>query len=229
MNTELREAFISEVLRINLRYTMEVIEAFNLCPFAKHGRLSGKTEREVILQKNRDIQPTLSYIDYLEREKTDLEVIQLIYPLLVVTPQQFERFNSDIRETRRKSPKEVIFVHATFHPQYPYEPRTPDTLVAFFRRAPDPTIQLVRWSVLQTFKKNKAPDKYVIDPTKFDFTKPFVPPVVPESVSDRIARENHELVLNQGPETLAQIIQSIQEDRTNSYRSFLDDISKIID
>lgn len=49
LSPEEAAAVTAEALRLNDRYVREVIERFNLCPFARGARVSGRAIREVLL------------------------------------------------------------------------------------------------------------------------------------------------------------------------------------
>ena len=216
MNAPIDEsAWTAEALRINDRFTLEVVEAFDICPFARGARLQGRAIREVLLQDSLDLEPSLDLIARLEADPRKLEVVQIIYPRLNVTPREFEHFNARIRDTHGARNKKPLFVHATFHPDYPCDTRTPDSLVMFFRRAPDPTIQILRFSTIQSIRRNDESGTVVIDPRTFDFSKP--PPPPPPSVPEKITRDNHARVMRDGPAVLEAIYASIRADRSAAY------------
>src|SRR5262249_45279145 len=94
-----------------------------------------------------------------------------------------------------------------------YELATPAQAVGFFRRAPDPTLQLVRASVLDAVRGGSG--KFVFD---------FSPAAWAElkkrehrlPTSERIARDNHALLVQRIGELQA-IYDDIRADRDRSY------------
>ena len=101
-----------------------------------------------------------------------------------------------------------------FHPDAPYELATPAQAVGLFRRAPDPTLQLVRQSVLQAVRG--ADGKML-----FDFSAAAWAALKKREhrlpASERIARDNHAMVLKEGLSTLQAIYDDIRADRQRSY------------
>src|SRR5262245_57792744 len=121
------ERFVEEVLRINERYLVEVVEAFNLCPFARAARLGGAVDRQVLLNAEADMESALAAIRKIEG---DLQIVigLLIFPRLQLDPAGFDRMLGDIRradEAQRKPP----FAMAGFHPQAGYAADSPAKLV----------------------------------------------------------------------------------------------------
>jgi hypothetical protein len=89
----------------------------------------------------------------------------------------------------------------------------------FFRRAPDPTIQLVRFSVIQSVRKHEDRGTVVMDPSTFDWTKPPPPPA--PTVPEKITRDNYDRVMRDGPGVIAGIYADIRRDRDESYARFV--------
>jgi hypothetical protein len=211
-------AFVAEVERINLRFTVEVVEGFDVCPYARGARGDGTAVREVMLQRDADPAPTLALIDRLEADRRNLDVVQVIYPLLDVTPRQFEHFNAAIRQAdaaRRK--QRAVFVHATFHPDYGLDTRSPDALVSFLRRSPDPMIQLVRYSTIEDVR-GPSPRKLVVDLASFDLRD--LDKLKVRNVSQRITDDNYARVMREGTDRIERAYKDIREDRDRSYARF---------
>jgi hypothetical protein len=216
---EANAEFVAEVLRMNDRFTLEIVERFNLCPYARAARLCGKSYREVLLQRDLRIEPTLEVIARLERDPDPADVVQLIYPCLVSSAREFDGFSAQVRNARAASaPARPVYVHAVFHPDHPYDPRTPDSLVPFFRRTPDPTIQLVRPATEQSMHAQDTLDVAVAEAERFLRGEPLRQPLV--TPSQRITQDNFAMILREGPEALEAIHQAIRQDRARSYARF---------
>ncbi|MDB4970323.1 MAG: hypothetical protein JWN44_6012 [Myxococcales bacterium] len=146
-------------------------------------------------------------IDALARDEK-IEVALLIFPSVTMSAAAFDQWCAPLRAAN------PAFVAAVFHPETPYELATAAQAVGFFRRAPDPTLQLVRQSVLDALRG--AGGKML-----FDFSAAAwaelkkrehrLPP------SERIARDNHELLVREGVSTLQAIYDDIRADRERSY------------
>jgi hypothetical protein len=76
------------------------------------------------------------------------------------------------------------------------------------RRSPDPTLQLVRRSVLDRLRGQRAGETTWMDPKKVDVSGPLPSPVV--SLSERIADTNLETVRKLGIERVVQLLYSMR-------------------
>jgi hypothetical protein len=146
-------------------------------------------------------------IDELARD-LQIEVALLIFPTVTMSASAFDAWCAPLREGN------PAFVAAVFHPDTPYHLATPAQAVGFFRRAPDPTLQLVRLSVLEEIRGRGG--KFM-----FDFSAAAWAELKKREhrlpTSERIARDNHELIVRDGISTLAAIYDDIRADRQRSY------------
>ena len=213
-------SFEDEVLRINARYNREIVEALHVCPFARGARVGGTSVRRVVLGETLVMAAMVSVIEELEREAA-VEVAQVIFPRVVLDARAFQEFASDLGPVNaaRHAPARPIFVHAAFHPDLPYFSDTPPRLVPFFRRSPDPMIQLVRLCTLDAVHADKPRG------TQFFGGDPGMVLALlaerPESVTDRITRENHAAAIEGGGlARIGAIFGDILEDRRASYARY---------
>lgn len=189
-------------MRINERWIHEVVERFGICPFAEPAMKAGRVARRVLVDRD----SARATVDELAKDAS-VEVALLIFPTVKSSASEFDAWCAPLRAANPE------FVAAVFHPDTPFSTTTPAQAVGFFRRAPDPTLQLVRQSVLQTIRG--ADGKFL-----FDFSAAAwaelkkrehrLPP------SERIARDNHAL-LCEGIATLQAIYDDIRADRERSY------------
>jgi hypothetical protein len=213
-------SFTDEVLRINDRYNREIIEAYQVCPFARGARQSGASAKRVLLVTSDLLTAMLGVAAEIERDPRT-EVAQVILPLVGLSARAFQDFAAELGQANaaRHAPARPILVHAAFHPELPYATDTPARLVPFFRRSPDPMIQLVRLSVLDAVHENRPRG------TQFFAGDPRQALAMlearPESVTDRITRENHEMAVTDGDlAKLIAIADDIRADRRASYARF---------
>ena len=122
-------------------------------------------------------------------------------------------FDRLVRAAARR--RNAAFVGAVFHPDSALRSATPAQAVGFFRRAPDPTLQLVRLSVLDA---GARPARRQVHVRFFDGgvggaeeARARLP------TSERIARDNHALAMRDGISTLQAIYDDIRADRQRSY------------
>jgi hypothetical protein len=191
------------VLRINERWIHEVVERYGICPFALPSMKAGAVARRVV----RDPAAARPLVDELAADAR-VEVALLIFPTVTMTAAEFDAACAPLRAAN------PAFVAAVFHPETPYELATPARAVGFFRRSPDPTLQLVRASVLQQVR---GPDGKFL----FDFSAAAWAELKRREhrlpTSERIARDNHALILRDGIVELQAILDDIKRDRDLSY------------
>src|SRR5262249_42130428 len=90
-SSEERDARLAaEACRLHERYTVEVIERFNLCPWAHKARQDGEVARRALLQCNTDPRPTLELLSELEAAPRPVTVCIAVYPRLSVDPRGFD-------------------------------------------------------------------------------------------------------------------------------------------
>jgi hypothetical protein len=195
----------------------EIVEAFDVCPFARPARTGGALARRVLLDAVPDVASGLAALDALAADGA-IEVAVLIYPRVALPAQRFDEFVAALRAAdgaRRPPP----FALAMFHPEASYGTNSPQRLVMYFRRTPDPTIQLVRFSVLDAVKRGAPADKFVFDGSARAWAE-LERRSETLSVSDRIARDNFATVEKVGLERLEAIYRDIRDDRARSYARF---------
>lgn len=214
-------AFVAEVLRIHARYNAEVIEGLDVCPYARPARNAGSSTRRVSLAT--EISAALDEIEAELAPERDVEVAQVVFPLVRLSAQQMLHAASKHAEDRSARAKgRPIFVHAAFHPDLAYGVDTPSRLVPFFRRSPDPMIQLVRLEVLDDLHRSKPRGSQFFSGSADDLARLLAEPRV-ESVTDRITRENHERATAGQLARIEAIYADIARDRARAYAPFFDD------
>lgn len=207
-------AITADTLRLNDRYVREIVEGFNVCPFARGGRVAGRTDRVVMLQADLDVAPTLAEMDRYERGSDAIEIVQMIYPRVTAGPVEFDEFVARVRAARAAAGPKPPFALACFHPDFKANLTNPDTLVVFFRKAPHPMIQLVRLAVLDAINADTAelcPTPELIALLLRGEALP-----IPPSMAVRISRDNYERVKREGVARFEAIFASIAEDRARS-------------
>ncbi len=180
-----------------------MVERFGVCPFAAPAMKAGAVARRVLC----DPGGARAAVDELAGDEK-IEVALLIFPTVTMDAAAFDAWCAPLRTAN------PAFVAAVFHPQSPYELATPAQAVGFFRRAPDPTLQLVRASVLQQVRGFDG--KF-----HFDFSAAAWAELKKREqrlpTSERIARDNHALLVREGISTLQAIYDDIRADRDRSY------------
>ncbi len=192
----------------NDRYIREFVEAFSFCPYAKRCRESGRLHRVVLLDAGGApesdefdvvvgaLVEAIEAVEQLPAESVDVALI--LFPALasplsegVEGARAFERLVSEARERMqvRHTNRDTPFYCVAFHPQFPGDLSDAHRAVRFIRRSPDPTVQLVRASVLRAVRgANPGGAQYVnvVGMTAAEL----LAAAAPVSVGDRIAETN---------------------------------------
>jgi hypothetical protein len=179
---------ISEALRLNARYVEEVVIGWDLCPWAARAWLDGQVVQRVFTDDGLDdVAPAGAFIDEL-LANPHAAIGLAIFPLATCTVGAWERFAERVRRTHADYP----FLAAAFHPDYraPDAPLDAARLVPFIRRTPDPTLQLVRASLVDRLRGEISAD---------------------------VARANFANVTTRGPGKLDALLADIRRDRDASY------------
>lgn len=208
----------TQAVRLHDRYLLEVVESLGLCPWARRARLEGHTRQHVVVDDRDDdaLEATTAAIaDWVLDE--NVEVGFVIFPRLEIERRMFDRFVARVseRQSTLHAVGHVPFVMAGFHPNAHVDTNTPERLIPFLRRTPDPCIQLVRSRVLDVVRENTPQGTSFIDAATFDFEKPR--DEVP--LRERIARANVVAVNRHGLAELTRLLDEIREDRDRTYAS----------
>ncbi len=226
IDASMRQAIERAALTANDRYLETFLEPHSFCPFARGGRLKGQTQRFVHYADAIDAEPL---VELLVRANDDPSraVVQVILPLVEVTPDDWIRFcravtaagNARLRSAR--GARDEVFAVAPLHPSLPYSTVNPFALIPLFRRTPDPTIQWVRLDALDRLYAGRTGDTVFVHP---DDLAQFAKQPQRTPLFDRIAETNQKMALRLGiPEverTLRELSRAAQEDYA---RILLDD------
>jgi len=207
-----------EALRLYERYELEIVEACGLCPWAERARLEGHVQPRVVVAKPAAaLEPSLAAMKEIEAN-LQVEVALLIYPLFDLDRVAFEAFVTRVREANasRHAVGEIPFVMAAFHPDAPPDLTTPERLIPFLRRTPDPTIQLLRSDTLDHVRGRAPQGTQFVDLEVFDFS---TPADVIAPLRERIARANLGTVQQLGVGELDRRLRDIRRDRDEAYRA----------
>lgn len=218
MTPEQAERLEAEARRIYRRYQKEIVEALSLCPWAEKAEADGNVRIAISLDDGTDA------IDaWVEKLAADAQVHVglIVMPLCARGRKDHERFVAEVRQRHAAahggSPPMAM---AAFH--YEAEPNleTPARLVPFIRRSPDPTIQLVRLSVLEELRAPFETGTGYVDLSRRSIMELLAnPPKKP--LHERIAQHNHETVSSLGPDEFSARVEAIRRDRDASYARIL--------
>jgi hypothetical protein len=203
----------TEALRLFHRYQLEIVEAWGLCPWAEPARRMNRMRERVMLQTDTGTARSVATMAELALDET-VEVAVLIYPRLGLAMQPFERFVATLREDdARTHPLGAIpFAMAAFHPDARLDASHAERLIPYLRRTPDPTIQIVRTSVLDRVRGSAPQGTSFVNFATFDITAVAQPPL-----RERIARANLARVESSGAAALTECLDDIRRDRERTY------------
>jgi hypothetical protein len=179
------DRLIGEALRVNARYVEEVVIGWELCPWAARAWIDGQVTQRVFAGAEPEAAAVAAFIDELVA-RPEAAIGLAIFPRVAGTVGAWEKFAESVRRTGDD------FLVAAFHPDY----RAPDglldaaRLVPFIRRTPDPTLQLVRASLVDSLRGQ---------------------------VSSEVGRANFAAVTRRGLTALDALLADIRRDRDASY------------
>lgn len=194
-------------LERNDRYVREFVEALRICPYAKQCRETGKLHRRVLFGPDEAL-PAIREIEALPADS--VEVALLIFPFAPAGSEQaardFESFCAGLR------PQLSSFYCVAFHPDLPRDLLDAHRAVQFIRRSPDPTLQLVRASVLRAVRGANDGGTRVLDPASMTLEQ-LMAVHSPLSLADRIAEANLATLQQVGPDRIESLLGSLREDK----------------
>lgn len=193
-----------EALRLHQRYQRELIERFSVCPWAKAARVQGRSRAYVVTNETcsvDELAPVLA--DWADDETVDVAFV--IAPRFTGGPDELAAWASAIAEQR-----DGVFLTAPFYPSAPGSPGS----IQFLRQTPDPTVQLVRRSLLELIRSQDPPhyrDMFDIDLEKLEAMKP------PQSVAASVVAHNERMLEREGRAEIQRVLDDIRGDRERSY------------
>jgi hypothetical protein len=193
-----------EVLRIFERYLVEIVETYELCPWARSARVGGELAVDVVWGTPSADAWVGAAQALLASPQT--RVAMVIAPELDVAPAQLRALRDRVAS---RLPAAGV---AEFHPAGVLDHATPARLVPFLRRSPDPLLQLVPFAVLDAVR---APQLVADRAQQAQLLVAGGDPPKP-AVADRIAAANHARVTPSLAELTARL-DAIAADRAASY------------
>lgn len=194
----------AEVRRILDRYLVEVVERFDLCPWARSARINGEVAVEIVWEAD----DATAVIAAARRALAG----PAARVAMVVVPR-YSTDSIDLRELR-----DAVFAAiptagiAHFSPVADLDLATPPRLVRFLRRSPDPLLQLVPLALLDGLRGTP------VAPTRTLQAQILSGQIAPPrgDIADRIAEVNHARV-SADLEAVVAALDAIDADRAASY------------
>lgn len=194
-----------DVLRILERYIIEIIEKYNLCPWAYSARLNGAIGTDILWGT-----PTMDA--WLEcgaalLAKPGIQIAMVVVPELACSP-------SDLRLIRDQVSAQLSNVGvAQFHPDAPLDLATPSRLVPYLRRSPDPLLQLIPLQLLEAVRGRVV--STAERTAQAQMLRGIAPLPKPE-LTEHIAATNHARVLRD-IDAIEAALADIRADRNRTY------------
>jgi hypothetical protein len=136
----------AEVRRILDRYMIEIVERYDLCPWARSAREKGEVAVEIVFGQATAEELIAAAKRALALPST--RVAMLVVPELAPSGRELRALRDAVSDAIT-SPRVGI---ADFHPHAPLDLETPARLVPFLRRSPDALLQLVPLSLLDSVR-----------------------------------------------------------------------------
>jgi hypothetical protein len=213
------DALRAQATRLYLRYAVEVVERFNLCPWAAEARAAGRVRIEVVVDPRH--QAAATAIETCAADAA-VDVALLVLPTSAADRVGFERLVAGLRETHASQHPlgQAPFALADFHPAAALDASTAERLVPFLRRTPDPTVQLVRKRRLDEVRGGADQGTELFDARHLaaltagdlDGWKR-----QPTPLHTRIIRANYRTLTRVGADTIMDVLDDIAADRARSY------------
>lgn len=208
-----------EAVRVYRRYAVEIVEALGFCPYAERCRLEGRT-REVVLPGDAlDLEIALDAVRAIARDET-IEIGLLLLPRVYDDRRALARFVEALRALHQREPGGLVMAMEGFHPSAEADLASPERVVPFVRRTPDPTIQLVRHAVLDRVRRGTQQGTAFFDPSQMSLDA-LMSEAEKRPLHERIAATNHGTIARLGVEHVRAILDDILADRDRSYAPHL--------
>jgi len=207
------DAFAGEARRIYVRYAVEVVEAFTFCPWARSAREAGRVQCNVVFGEAPTVDDLLVELQTASAH-SDIDVTLLVMPETTLDRMGLRRLTSTLhaRYEAASGRGNTALAIADFHPTAPLDMASPERLVPFIRKSPDPTLQLIRHDALDAARRG------ALDGTRAATLEMMLQGGLKEGpVHARIANANHRTVQRETPRSILQALEAIARDRSASY------------
>lgn len=134
----------------------------------------------------------------------------VVLPRAGLSPQALRR----VRDTLLASPLARVLAVADFHPDAQADLTTPARAVPWLRRSPDPTLQVVRLSLLADLRRPPGPPSLADQAALLADLTALKP--APRTVSDQVAARNLDTA-RADPDAIASAVAAIHADRDRTY------------
>ncbi len=187
-----------------MRYVVEVVEAYDLCPWARGAREGGELAIDVVWGSPDDEAWIAAARGLLAQPA--MRVAMVVAPEAALAPGELRALRDRVAAT---IPDAGV---ADFHPDAALDLASPARLVPFLRRSPDPLLQLVPHAILDTVRAAPPPPSLAAQASILagHAASPR------QGTSERIAAANHDRVARDHESIIARLA-DIAVDRAATY------------
>ena len=202
-----------EARRIYFRYAVEVVEAFTFCPWARSARDAGRMQCNVVLGAEPSPQTLLAELQAADA-RAEIDVTLLVMPECSLDRVALRHLTAALHAQYEVASGRgnTALAIADFHPSAPLDMTSPERLVPFIRKSPDPTLQLIRHSALEAARRGGQ------EGTRAATLEMMLKGALKEEPAHaRIASANFRTLERMGPPAVLAVLQDIAQDRLTSY------------
>ncbi len=192
-----------EVRRLLDRYLIEIVEGYDLCPWARGSRVAGEVGIDILWGTPTVEMWVAAALPLLATSR----VVMVVAPELAIGRIALHRVREEV--SSRIGTAGV----AEFHPDAEADTATPARLVPYLRRSPDPMLQLVPLALLESVR---SPPPAASLARQAELLGGNLTESPRDDIADRIAADNHARVMRDRAEIAARFIE-IEADRARSY------------
>jgi len=203
----------AEARRIYFRYAVEVVEAFTFCPWARSAREAGRVECRVVLGARPAVEALLAEV-LSAQARSHIDVTLLVLPECTVDRVELRHLTAALhaRYEEASGRGKTALAIADFHPTAPLDMSSPDRLVPFIRKSPDPTLQLIRHAALDGARRGPEGTRAATLEMMLQGA------LKTEPAHARVAAANHRTLDREGSAAVLAVLEAIARDRAVSYR-----------
>jgi hypothetical protein len=210
-----------EARRVFDRYSRELIEGYNLCPWAQKAREEGRVLVEVWVGEKPPVSAVserVSDVGYAN----DADIAFFLFPESTLERAAFERYVGDVQQAYRtlRGQAGTDMALVPFHPVAEADTSASHRLVPLIRRTPDPTIQAIRLDVLERLRQGRDRVKRYVPPEAawLDALKQESPASEGRRpLHESVGEHNLATVTRVGVEAIVALLDDIRRDRDQAY------------
>jgi hypothetical protein len=207
------EAFAEQARRIYFRYAVEVVEEFTFCPWARSARDAGRVQCNVLFGRRPSLETLLAELQAADAS-AEIDVTLLVMPECDLTRIELRRLTSALHASYEAASGRgnTVVAIADFHPSSPLDQSSPERLVPFIRKSPDPTLQLIKHAALDAARRGSQ------DGTRAATLEMMLRGALKEEPPHaRVASANFRTLERTGPAPILAALEDIARDRAASY------------